>query len=105
MRPGPKSSVIAPVLILQRLSLKLPERPHRRRYPAQREADGDAGRAVDGETEPSAVDLPHGPERLRGEAVLEAPALGLGELDAVPPEPPLKLAHPVRAVAHAPDLC
>lgn len=39
----PKRSVVAPVLVLQRPALQLPESPHCRRYPAQREADGDAG--------------------------------------------------------------
>lgn len=100
----PKCSVPSPVLVLERLALKLPERPHRRRYPAQREADDEAGRVVDREAESAAVDLPHSPEGLREESVLKAPALRPGELDAVPPEPPLKLAHPVGAVAHAPDL-
>ena len=39
----PKRSVPSPVLVLERLALKLPERPHRRRYPAQRKADDEAG--------------------------------------------------------------
>lgn len=67
----PKCSVPSPVLVLERLALKLPERPHRRRYPAQREADDEAGRVVDREAEPAAVDLPHSPEGLREESVLE----------------------------------
>ena len=66
----PKRSVPAPPLVLLRFALQLPERPYRRRYPAQREADDEAGRAVDGEAESPAVDLPHSPEGLREEAVL-----------------------------------
>lgn len=68
--PRPKRSVPAPPLVLLRPALQLPERPHRRRYPAQREADDETGRAVDGEAEPAAVDLAHGPEGPREEAVL-----------------------------------
>lgn len=62
--PAPRASVLAPSLVLLGLALKLPERPHRRHYPAQRETDGDSARAVDGHPEPAAVDLAHGPERL-----------------------------------------
>ncbi len=80
------------------LCAQAPERPHRRRYPAKRKADDDTTRPVNGEPEPAAVDLPRGTERLRGVTVLEAAALGPGELDAVPLEPPLKLTHPVGAV-------
>lgn len=39
----PKCSVPSPVLVLERLALKFPERPHRRRYPTQRKADDEAG--------------------------------------------------------------
>lgn len=40
--PAPRASVLAPSLVLLGLALKLPERPHRRHYPAQRETDGDS---------------------------------------------------------------
>ena len=37
----PKRSIPSSVLVLERFALKLPERPHRRRYPAKRKADDD----------------------------------------------------------------
>ena len=63
----PKCSVVSAVLVLQRPALKLLDARIAVAYPAQREADGDASRAVDGKAEPSAVDLPHAPrETSRG---------------------------------------
>lgn len=37
----PKRSIPSSVLVLERFALKLPERPHRRRYSAKRKADDD----------------------------------------------------------------